>query len=67
MVDFSPLSAGPIGTGDAIVATYLCEAVIEMENGFSTNAPPATIAAQIDLVRALLRDAAETLGYARPR
>ena len=39
--------------------------MIELENGFSTNAPPA-VAAQIDLVRTLLRDAAKTLGYPRP-
>ena len=51
---------------DEDAAKELCEAVTEMENGFSTNAPPATIAAQIDLVRVLLRDAAETLGYPRP-
>jgi hypothetical protein len=37
-----------------------------MENSLATNAPSETIAAQIDLVRTLLRDAAETLGYARP-
>jgi hypothetical protein len=37
-----------------------------MENAFSTKASTATIAAQIDLVRTLLRDAAETLGYQRP-
>ncbi len=51
---------------DEDAAKELCEAVTEMETGFSTNAPPATIAAQIDLVRTLLRDAAETLGYPRP-
>jgi len=56
----------PLRERDEDAAKELCEAVIEMETGFSTNAPPATIAAQIDLVRTLLRDAAETLGYARP-
>ncbi len=56
----------PLRERDEDAAKELCEAVIEMENGFSTNAPPATIAAQIDLVRTLLRDAAETLGYPRP-
>ncbi len=39
---------------------------MQMDNGLFTNAPPATIAAQIDLVRTLLRDAADTLRYARP-
>ncbi len=56
----------PLRERDEDAAKELCEAVVEMEAGFSTNAPPATIAAQIDLVRTLLRDAAETLGHARP-
>ncbi len=56
----------PLRERDEDAAKELCEAVIEMETGFSTNAPSATIAAQIDLVRTLLRDAAETLGYPRP-
>ena len=56
----------PLREIDKDAAKELCEAVIEMENGFSTFAPTATIAAQIDLVRSLLRDAAETLGYPRP-
>jgi len=56
----------PLRERDEDAAKELCEAVTEMETGFSTNAPPATIAAQIDLVRTLLRDAAETLGYPRP-
>ncbi|HEY5640078.1 MAG TPA: hypothetical protein VIW01_08505 [Dehalococcoidia bacterium] len=56
----------PLRERDEDAAKELCEAVIEMENGFATNASTATIAAQIDLVRTLLRDAAETLGYPRP-
>jgi hypothetical protein len=56
----------PLRERDEDAAKELCEAVVEMENGFSTKAPTATIAAQIDLVRTLLRDAAETLGYQRP-
>ena len=56
----------PLRERDEDAAKELCEAVTEMETGFSTNALPATIAAQIDLVRTLLRDAAETLGYPRP-
>ena len=56
----------PLRERDEDAAKALCEAVTEMETSFSTNAPSATIAAQIDLVRTLLRDAAETLGYPRP-
>lgn len=56
----------PLRERDEDAAKELCKAVTEMETGFSTNAPPATIAAQINLVRSLLRDAAEKLGYPRP-
>ena len=56
----------PLRLRDEDAAKELCEAVTEMESAFATNAPSATIAAQIDLVRTLLRDAAETLGYPRP-
>lgn len=56
----------PLRERDESAAKELCKAVVEMENGFSTNAPSATIAAQIDRVRTLLRDAAEKLGYPRP-
>ncbi len=56
----------PLRERDEDAARELCEAVIEMESGLSVNAPSATIGAQIGLVRSLLRDAAETLGYPRP-
>ncbi len=56
----------PLRDRDEDAAKELCEAVLDMENSLATNAPSATIAAQIDLVRELLRDAAETLGYPRP-
>lgn len=56
----------PLRERDEDAAKELCEAVLDMENALATNAPSATVAAQIGLVRELLRDAAETLGYPRP-
>jgi len=51
---------------DEEAAMALCEAVIKLEDSLATGAANATVAMQIDGVRVLLRDAAETLGYPRP-
>ncbi len=56
----------PLRERDGDAAKELCEAVILMENAFAVNISSSRVALHVDLVRTLLRDAAETLGYPRP-
>jgi hypothetical protein len=55
----------PLREVDEDAARELCEAVYDLEESF-ISAPSPTVAADLELVRDLLRDAAESLGYPRP-
>ncbi|MEX0683500.1 MAG: hypothetical protein WD904_04310 [Dehalococcoidia bacterium] len=51
---------------DESLARDLCHAVVTLEDDLATNGSNQAIAAEVDRVRLLLRDIAETLGYPRP-
>ena len=51
---------------DEVLAEDLCKAVIRLEEEFQLDRRPEVIVAEATLIRDLLRDAAEALGFARP-
>ena len=57
----------PVRQKDEAIAKKLCEAVIVVEDGLATpNLPSSQIAAGIQDMQTIIRDAAEALGYDRP-
>lgn len=56
----------PVRKVNEKLARDLCQAVITLEDAFAFRSPTATIAADTQEVRNLLRDSAQALGYARP-